>query len=76
MLSRLALMVQAAVLGGQFFDLFSLFDDGGVASKVGVSWSYVADALVPLPTCPVPRTADSLEPSAQRAASPETSCFT
>ena len=39
-------MVQAAVLGGQFFDLFSLFDDGGVASKAGVSWSYVADALV------------------------------
>ena len=39
-------MVQAAVLGGQFFDLFSLFDDSGVASKVGVSWSYVADALV------------------------------
>ena len=26
--------------------LFSLFDDGGVASKVGVGWSYVADALV------------------------------
>ena len=46
MLSRLALMVQAAVLGGQFFDPFSLFDDGGVASKVGVGWSYVADALV------------------------------
>ena len=40
MSSRLALMVQAAVLGGQFFDLFSLFDDGGVASKVGVGWSY------------------------------------
>ena len=39
-------MVQAAVLGGQFFDLFSLFDDGGVASKVGISWSYVADALM------------------------------
>ena len=39
-------MVQAAVLGGPFFDLFSLFDDGGVASKVGVGWSYVADALV------------------------------
>ena len=38
--------VQAAVLGGQFFDPFSLFDDGGVASKVGVGWSYVADALV------------------------------
>ena len=46
MLSRLALMVQAAVLGGQFCDLFSLFDDGGVASQVGVGWSYVADALV------------------------------
>ena len=46
MLSRLTLMVQAAVLGGQFFDLFSFFDEGGVASKVGVSWSYVADALV------------------------------
>ena len=46
MLSRWALMVQAAVLGGQFFDLFSLFDDGGVASEVGVGWSYVADALV------------------------------
>ena len=45
MLSRLALMVQAAVLGGQFFYLFSLFDDGGVVSKVGVGWSYVADAL-------------------------------
>ena len=39
-------MVQAAVLGGQFFDPFFLFDDGGVASKVGVGWSYVADALV------------------------------
>ena len=39
-------MVQAAVLGGQLFDLVSLFDAGGVASKVGVSWSDVADALV------------------------------
>ena len=45
-LSRLVLMVQATVLGGQFFDLFSLFDDGGVAPKVGVGWSYVADTLV------------------------------
>ena len=34
---------------GQFFDPFSLFDDGGVASKVGVGWSYVADALVVVP---------------------------
>ena len=39
-------MVQAAVLGGQCFALFSLFDAGGVASKGGVSWSYVADTLV------------------------------
>ena len=46
MLSRLALMVQAEVLGGQFFDLFSLFEDGGVVSKGGVGWSYVADSLV------------------------------
>ena len=46
MLSRLAVMVQAAVWGGQLFDLVSLFDAGGVGSKVGVSLSYVADALV------------------------------
>ena len=32
--------------GGQLFDLVSLFDAGGVGSKVGVSWSDVADALV------------------------------
>ena len=46
MLSRLALMVQATVLDGQFLDFFSPFDDGGVASKVGVSWCDVSDALV------------------------------
>ncbi|HJO87143.1 MAG TPA: hypothetical protein QF359_09295 [Rhodospirillales bacterium] len=34
-LSRLALMDQAAVLNGQFFDLFSPFDDGGVTPEVG-----------------------------------------
>ena len=33
-------------LGGSVVDLVSLFDAGGVASKVGVSWSDVADALV------------------------------
>jgi hypothetical protein len=36
MLSRLALVVQAAVLDGQFLDRFSLFDDGCVAPEVDV----------------------------------------
>jgi hypothetical protein len=34
MLSRLSLMVQAAVLDGQFLDHFSPFDDGCVAPEV------------------------------------------
>ena len=46
MLSRFALMVQAAVLDCQFLDLFPPFDDGGVTPKVGVGWCDVADALV------------------------------
>ena len=46
MLSRLALMVQAAVLDGQFFDLIPPFDDGGVAAKVGVDRRDVAETLV------------------------------
>ena len=46
MLSRLALMVQAAVLDGQFFDPVSPFDDGGVAAEVGVGGRDVAEALV------------------------------
>ena len=46
MLSRFALMVQAAVLDCQFLDLFPPFDDGGLTPKVGVDWCYVADALV------------------------------
>jgi len=36
MLSRLALMFQAALLDGHFLDLFSPFNDGCVAPKVGV----------------------------------------
>ena len=36
MLSRLALMVQAAVLDSQFFDPFSPFNDGGVTAEVGI----------------------------------------
>ena len=46
MLSRLALMVQAAVLDGQFFDPISPFDDGGIAAEVGVGGRDVAEALV------------------------------
>ena len=46
MLSRLALMVQAAVLDGQFLDLFRPFDNGGVTPEVGVGWCDVIDALV------------------------------
>ena len=46
MLSRLSVMVQAAVLDGQFFDPFSRFDDGGVAAEVGIGGRDVAEALV------------------------------
>ena len=46
MLSRLALMVQAAVLDGQFFDPIPPFDDGGVAAEVGVGGRDVAETLV------------------------------
>ena len=46
MLSRLALMVQAAGLDGQFFDPIPPFDDCGMAAKVGISGRDVADALV------------------------------
>jgi hypothetical protein len=43
MLSRFSLMVQAAVLDCQFFDLLPPFNDGGIAPEVGnlskpVSW--------------------------------------
>ena len=46
MLSGLALMVQAAVLDGRFFDPIPPFDDGGVASEEGVGGRDVAEALV------------------------------
>ena len=39
-------MVQAAVLDGQFFDIFSPFYDGGVTPEVDIAWCDVADALV------------------------------
>ena len=44
--SRLALMVQAAVMEGQFLDLVSPFDDGGVAAEAGIGGRDVAEALV------------------------------
>ena len=46
MLSCLALMVQAAVLDGQFFDPVLPFDDGGAAAEVGVGGRDVAETLV------------------------------
>ena len=46
MLSHFALMVQAAVLEGHFFDPVPPFDDGGVAAEVGVGGRDVAEALV------------------------------
>ena len=46
MLSRLALMVQAAVLEGQFFDRFSPFYDGCITPEVDVGGRDVIEALV------------------------------
>ena len=46
MLSRLALMVQAAVLDGEFLDLLPPLDDGGVPAEVDVGGGDVAQALV------------------------------
>ncbi len=46
MLSRLALMVQAAVLDGQFLDLLSPFNDGCLTSEVGVCRRDVVQAFV------------------------------
>ena len=39
-------MVQAAVLDGQFLDLFSPFNDGCVTLEVGIAGRHIADALV------------------------------
>ena len=46
MLSRLVLMVQAAVLDGQFLDLFSPFNDGSVFAEIGVGRGDIVQALV------------------------------
>ena len=39
-------MVQAAVLDGQYLDLLSPFNDGGVTPEVGISGRDVIEALV------------------------------
>ena len=46
MLSRLLLMIQAAVLDGEFFGFLSPFNDCGVSPEVGICGGDVADALV------------------------------
>ena len=46
MLSRLSLMVQAAVLDGQFLDHSSPFDDGCIAPEVDIGRRDVGEALV------------------------------
>ncbi len=46
MLSRLALMVQAAIFDSQFLDLLSPFNDGGSSPEVGVGWCDIVDALM------------------------------
>ena len=45
-LSRLALIVQATVVDGQFLDLLFPFDDGCLMLKVGIVARHIADALV------------------------------
>ena len=45
-LSHLPLMVQAAVLAGEFFGFLSPFDDCGVSPEGGVSGGDVAAALM------------------------------
>ena len=45
MLSRLALMVQAGVMDGQFLDSVFPFDDGGIAAKVGIGGLYIVKTL-------------------------------
>ena len=46
MLSRLLLMVQAAVLDSQFLDPVPAFNDGGIAPEVGIGGGYIGEALV------------------------------
>ena len=49
-------MVQAAVLDGEFFDLSSPFDDGGVAFEIAIARREVANVSSPFfgRPCPPP----------------------
>src|SRR4051794_29745916 len=49
MLCGLALMAQATVSDGHFLDLFSPFDDVGVAAEVDVGRRQIAEALMVAP---------------------------
>ena len=46
MLSRFALMVQAAFLDGQFLDLFPPLDDDGITPEVGICGRDSVEALM------------------------------
>ena len=46
MLSRFALMVQAAFLDGQFLDLFPPFDDRGITPEVGICGRDIVETLM------------------------------
>ena len=45
MLSRFALMVQAAFLDGQFLDHFPPLDDDGITPEVGIYGRDIVEAL-------------------------------
>ena len=47
-------MVQAAVLDGEFLDLSSPFDDGGVASEIGIARRAVGNVSSPFFGRPCP----------------------
>ena len=46
MLSRFALMVQAAFLDGQFLDLFPPFDDRGITPEAGICGRDIVETLM------------------------------
>ena len=46
MLSRFALMVQAAFLDGQFLDLFPPFDDRGIAPEMSICGRDIVETLM------------------------------
>jgi hypothetical protein len=55
MLSRVAFMVQAAVLDDEFLDLLPPFDDGGVPAEVDVGGGNVVQVSYPPKIAPLCR---------------------